>query len=143
MTSKTEVAATYMTWERNGEPFKEKDNYYIYVIHPKTGKEKKVRWYGEVNRFDTKKLFGFHKGYITIFKGVNKDNEDFFREECARLAMFFGWYLVSNEEFSKPLPEGVEPVKLYWEEITENNKLLDSNDIKRIVKQKINTIFYT
>ena len=142
--SNTEVAKTYLTWERVGEPFEEKGNYYIYVINPKNDKEKKVRWYGEApGAFTAKKLFGFDKGYITIFKGVNRDNEDYFRQSCARLAMFFGWYLVSSEEFSSPLPANVEPIKLYWEEITENDKLLDSNDIKRLVKQKIGNIFYT
>ena len=105
MASNTEVAKTYLTWERVGEPFEEKGNYYIYVINPKNDKEKKVRWYGEApGAFTAKKLFGFDKGYITIFKGVNKDNEDYFRQSCARLAMFFGWYLVSSEEFSSPLP---------------------------------------
>lgn len=144
MASKTEVAKTYLTWERAGSPFKEGENYYINVIHPKTGKEKKVRWYGEIpGAFTAKKLFGFDKGYITIFKGVNAENEEYFRKSCARLAMFFGWYLVSSEEFTEPLPENVEPVKLYWEDITENDKLLDSKDIKRLVKQKIGNIFYT
>lgn len=138
-----EVAKTYTNWERDGSPFREGDKNYVYVIHPKTGNKKKVRFYGEIELFDRRKLFGFDKGYITIFKGVNAENEEYFRLSCARLASFFGWYLVSTEEFNEPLPENVEPIKLYWEEITIDNKWKDSNEIKRIVKQKIDNIFFT
>ena len=38
------VAKTYVTWQFKGEPFKDK-YWYIIAINPKTGAEKKVRWY--------------------------------------------------------------------------------------------------
>lgn len=40
------VAKTYVNWQFKGEPFKDK-YWYIIAINPKTGAEKKVRWYND------------------------------------------------------------------------------------------------
>lgn len=110
-----EVAATYEKWERVGSPFFEDEKYYITVINPKTGKEKVVRWYGEV-RPDYKHLLGFDNGYITVFEGINKDNHEFFKESNARYAWFFGWYVVSTESIPDALPAGVVAHTLEWDD---------------------------
>ena len=132
-----EVAKTYEKWERIGEPFKENNKYYINVINPKTNELKKVRWYGEIfSLCDYKKLFGFDKGYITIFKGVDEKDQEYFKFVNTRYATFFGWYLVSTEELTEPLPEHIIPVKLAWEEISENDVMLPQDEIKKISKKK-------
>ena len=108
-----EVAATYENWERKGKPFSDDGiKYYIVVINPKTGKEKTVRWYGKIVP-DYKHSLGFDNGYITVFRGINAANRDFFAASNARYAWFFGWYIVSTEEVPT-LPQGVEAKQLWW-----------------------------
>ena len=72
------VAKTYVTWQFKGEPFKDK-YWYIIAINPKTGAEKKVRWYtdkehhemfvsagGKVEKTFKGKCFGFKDENDTI-----------------------------------------------------------------------------
>lgn len=114
-----EVAATYETWERKGQPFSDDGaKYYIIVVNPKTGKEKTVRWYGEVMP-DYKHILGFDNGYITVFRGINAANRDFFAASNARYAWFFGWYVVSTEEIPT-LPSGIEAKQLWWRDDFKN-----------------------
>lgn len=130
-----EIAATYQTWERIGKPFSEDGvKYYITVINPKTNKEKVVRWYGEIVP-DYKKLLGFDKDYITVFKGITKQNREYFARSNARYAWFFGWYVVSTEELP-PLPEGVEPMRLYWDD-----SFKDANVRKQATEKLIKKIY--
>lgn len=131
-----EVAATYQNWERNGKPFSEDGSkYYIRVINPKTNKEKIVRWYGEIIP-DYKKLLGFDKGYITVFKGITKENRDYFSKSNARYAWFFGWYIVSTESVPANLPVGVEAVRLNWQDT-----FTDANIRKQEVEKLIGDIY--
>ena len=39
------VAKTYCLWKMDGQPFKEKNAWYVNMLHPITGLPKKVRWY--------------------------------------------------------------------------------------------------
>ena len=125
------VAKTYKNWATFGEPFEENGRKYVVVIKP-DGAHKKVRWYTDVEyarmypeeketaavKYDLKKMLGFHKGYITIFKGDTYPVLEWFRaEKACRYHNFWGWYVVSNEEVPQPLPAGIEPIKLYWEDV--------------------------
>lgn len=60
------VAKTYATWEFLGEPFKDKYEY-IMVRNPKTGVEKKVRWYRD--QAHTELLQAAGNSVKPIFKG--------------------------------------------------------------------------
>lgn len=71
-----------------------------------------------------KEVLGFDEGYITIFKGSIAPVEDWFKESVCRFHVFFGWYLVSTETLTNPLPSGIEPVKLLWEDISISDNAL-------------------
>lgn len=98
--------------------------------------------YGSVSKtnsvesgFDQKKALGFDKGYITIFKGAVVKNEHFFEQSCARFHIAWGWYIVSTEEVPK-LPDGVTAVKLNWEDVAANDKMLKPiEEVKKICQK--------
>lgn len=95
--------------------------------------------YGSVSKtvsskteFNQKKALGFDKGYITIFKGAVVKNEHFFEQSCARFHIAWGWYIVSTEEVPE-LPDGVTAVKINWEDVAANDKMLKSiEEVKKI-----------
>lgn len=97
--------------------------------------------YGSVSKtnsvesgFDQKKALGFDKGYITIFKGAVAANEEFFNKSNARFHVAFGWYIVSTEEVPE-LPNGVTAVRLNWEDVAANDKMLKPiEEVKKICK---------
>ncbi len=70
------TAKTYSTYEFNGNPFLENGSYYINVIHPKTGAEKKVRWYTDKKHADLmpKSLFTSKKPMWELFGFKSKDD---------------------------------------------------------------------
>ena len=81
-----------------------------------------------------KKMLGFDKGYITIFKGAAAANEEFFSKSNARFHVAFGWYIVSMEEVPE-LPNGVTAVRLNWEDVAVNDKMLKPiEEVKKICK---------
>ena len=57
-----------------------------------------------------KYVLGFEKGYITIFRGVKEEHEEWFKQSICRFAKWWGWYVISTQEVPKDLPSGVEPV---------------------------------
>ena len=81
-----------------------------------------------------KKMLGFDKGYITIFKGAVGANEHFFEQSCARFHIAWGWYIISTEEVPE-LPNGVSAVKLNWEDVAADDKMLKPiEEVKKICK---------
>lgn len=89
---------------------------------------------GDIESYNQKKIFGFDKGYITIFKGAVAANEKFFSKSNARFCVAFGWYIVSTEEVPE-LPNGVTAVKLNWEDVAANDKMLKPiEEVKKICK---------
>ena len=106
------VAKSYQDWATYGEPFEENGKKYIVVITPK-GAHKKVRFYNETEyaklypeepKVECKRLqprkdvLGFSKGYITIFKGDTYPLLEWFQQSPCRYHMWWGWYLISDEE---------------------------------------------
>lgn len=98
--------------------------------------------YGSVSKtvsskteFNQKKALGFDKGYITIFKGAVVKNEHFFEQSCARFHIAWGWYIVSTEDVPE-LPDGVIAVKLPWEDVAANDKMLKPiEEVKKICQK--------
>lgn len=132
------VAKTYQTWEKLGEPFEENNRLYIMVLNPKTKTEKKVRYYpSKIDSSDfspnQKSILGFEKGFITIFKGDQETNNEFFKHSNARYAKWWGWYIVSTEEVPSPLPFGIEPVKLSWGVVAPTGSLLSDEKLAPII----------
>lgn len=125
------VAKSYQNMEQLTDPYRYNGRMYV-DIKTKAGATKRVRWYSDneyakmypEDKVDKAKdpyyrpqkyVLGFDKGYITIFKNVKPEHDEWFRLSICRFAKWWGWYVISTEEVPKDLPSGVEPVKLYWE----------------------------
>ena len=147
------VAKTYEKMELIGEPFRENGKMYIYVSAPKG--QKKVRWYSDaeykrmypgaevirdIMDFNAKHAFGFEEtGYITLYKGTNveewaNDDRSNIRYNCT-----FGFYTPGR--LSLPaLTEGIEPVRLMWEEVQAHDDRMKPHEVvQKIVGKKIGT----
>ena len=128
------VAKTYAKMELSGEPFKENGRMYVYVIAPKG--QKKVRWYSDaeyrkmypeaaiehnIMDFNAKHAFGFEEtGYITLYRGANV--EEWANEDRTNIYYncTFGFYTPGRLD-SPHLIEGIEPIKLMWEEVMDHD----------------------
>ena len=149
------VAKSYQSLEQVGSPYELNKKMYVDVIM-KSGVTKAVRWYTDAEyakmypeeKVDKTKdpyykpqkdVLGFQKGYITIFKGVNEDNEPWFGASICRFARHWGWYVISTEEVPADLPSGVEPVKLYWDPMGKKDGWLKDDAVVQAHVQ--NTLF--
>ena len=149
------VAKSFSKLKQFGEPFKENGKMYITVVTEK-GNPKIVRWYSEseyarmypevkVDRtkdpyYKSQKLvLGFEKGYITIFKGITPENEEWFeRNQYCRYARWWGWYVPSTVAVPVDYPKGVQEVKLTWEPMgNEEDWLKDEATVKKHVRNTL------
>ena len=142
------VAKSYQALKICGEPFNVNGRPYV-MVENLDGSTKRVRWYNEreyarmypnsepqIKQTKTaKEIFGFDKGYITIFKGDTYAAKDFFKYDCgARYANFWGWYIISTEEVPEELPEGIEAVQLTWDSVgNEDGSLKTESEIAAVV----------
>lgn len=127
------VAKSYQSLEVVGDVYTSSGRQYVQV-RTKNGTLKQVRWYTEKEYakmypdevkstshegdpyFKTQKeVLGFDKGYITIFKGNTFEDKEYFKLSSARYTRWWGWYFISTEELPSDIPEDVEPVRLDWE----------------------------
>ena len=150
------VAKSFDNYEVLSSPF-EKSNgkKYIKVRNPKTNTEREVRWYSnaeykklypdafvlEDTRVNHRKILGFgEKGYITIFKGIDNINEDWFKRcSVARYHTWWGWYIVSDDEVPDRIPSDVEPIILYWDSVKADEVQLKSKDeVERVIAALVN-----
>lgn len=140
------VAKTYQNWEIVSAISFENGKEYVHVKNPKNGRDKKVRvysnkeyekMYGETKEKlpSAQHALGFDNGYITIFKGDQKEeeNEDFFRNSNARWARWWGWYIVSTESIPEKLPFGIEPITLNWADVSRDGRLKTDTEVAAIV----------
>lgn len=135
------VAKSYQDLPKVGEVFISSGRQYINV-QLKSGKLKMVRVYSKAEYAKMypgeavttngipsylkgqKKALGFEKGYITIFKGDTYGNLGWFQKSIARYARMWGWYIVSTDEIPDDLPATVTPVRLNWEDVSDNGETL-------------------
>ena len=83
------------------------------------------------------KMLGFEKtGYIYILKGNQTLYDDYLRGSVARYHNIFKWYFVDGE-LPPDLPEGLEAVKLFKEDIMENDNKLRA---KGLIEKKVNEL---
>lgn len=137
------------------EPFQKNGRMYVEVKNSK-GMIKQVRWYTEAeyakmypeNKIDKTKdpyykpqkyVLGFEKGYITIFRGVTEEHEEWFKKSICNFTRWWGWSVPSTKEVPKDLPEGVEPVRLDWEPMDNGNEWLKEE--KEVVKYVQSVLF--
>ena len=147
------VAKTYTNWRRDAEPIIDNGKSYIMVYHPSTQKPKRVRWYTDVEYAkmynlptvevknvpvganpEQKRVLGFSKGYITIFKGDQIPHLEWFKKSVARYHKVWKWYVVSEDEVPADLPEGIEPIRLDWEMVSDNDIMKSNDAIAAIVE---------
>lgn len=154
------VAKSYEKYEIVGDPYEHDKRLYVQIKYPccrksscsKCGGQgyylKEVRWYDDgksliAASFDGRAAFGFgEEGYITLLKGSQKVLETFFQEVAPRQARYnllFFWYIPSHLPIPSNLPQGIEPIRLDWEEISVNNKIGDYDQIKEYVGDIIST----
>ena len=143
------VAKSYANCPIIKGPYMKNKREYV-VVATKNNPNKEVRWYSEEEYckmyglpfdygFNPKKAFGFDKGYITIFRGVKEEHEEWFKQSICRFARWWGWYVISTQEVPKDLPEGVEPVRLDWEPMDNGNEWLKEE--KEVVKYVQSVLF--
>lgn len=147
------VAKSYQGLEILCEPYELTKGRLYVRVRTKTGANKEVRWYNDAEyakmypeekkvevavKADRKTALGFANGYITIFKGDTYSYLDWFRSSEARYARPWGWYFISTAELPAELPAGLTPIKLTWEQVTDENGVLKFEDeIKEIVDNLI------
>ena len=141
------VAKTFQSFTILTEPFEENGKKYVTVRNPKTGKERKVRFYtekeyakmypketsvssGKVFK-NLKKVLGFDKGYVTVFKDAG-DEDEWCSKSIARWHGDWGWYIVSTDQLPQDCPH--ETKRLYWKDISvSDNELKPHDEIEQIV----------
>ena len=114
------VAQTYCLWKMDGEPFKENNTYYVYMLHPITKARKRVRFYTDKKHADlmpkTKandfgsfyKVFGFESdfGHILCIKKkdiTEAEEEQYFGTRNGwRFGTFYGGVWYAPEETDVP-----------------------------------------
>ena len=151
------TARSYDRYSLDGEPFKENGRMYVYVMMPKGNK--KVRWYTDAERaaqdrkagievkkndimdFNARHAFGFGDlGYITIYKTVSGDLLENFVEshlESFRYNLTFQYYTPSRISVPE-LPDGIEAVKLTWEEVQDyDTRMRPHEEITKLVNDLI------
>jgi hypothetical protein len=153
------VAKSYQNLKQISEPYEKNGRMYI-IVEMKSGKQKEVRWYNDneyakmypeerenkVSRakkndpyyLSQKEVLGFQKGYITIFKNTKPEHEEWFRQSICRHTRWWGWYVPSVEEIPADLPAGLEPVKLLWEPIgNEQDWLIEESKVLEYVAKTL------
>ena len=152
------VAKTFQgeNYELRGEPFSEGKKSYIIVYNKKTKKERKVRWYSEVEYAvlypNEAKLvvtqkprwevlgFGAKDGSITVFaaKKISKETEKWLEDSCARRNRFWDWHLPNGASVNG-IPEDIESVELKWSEVCDESgdNLMSEGELDKIIMKKI------
>ena len=151
------VAKSYAELPIIGDVFISSGRQYVNV-KLKSGKTKTVRFYTDAeyrkmypeikpvvaNPADPyyktqKEVLGFTKGYITIFKGDTYAEIDWFRASIARYTRWWGWYIISTEEVPADLPEGIQPIRLSWESVGQENGELKP---EHLIKEAVEALIY-
>ena len=144
------VAPSFQNFEFLCEPYEVSGKMYIRVRNPKTGTERQVRWYDEKKTSSVQKatepqhhdiyykpqkeVLGFTHGYVTIFKGDTYPHLEWFQLSIARYCRWWGWYIISTQDIPDDLPEGIEPIKLPWESVgNDDGKLKLEAEVKSAV----------
>ena len=138
------VAKTYQSFPMSGEPFEENKKWYVMV---KTTKgDKKVRWYSDAeykriypeatieNTFNARHAFGFRdSGYITLYKGNEEDVRAWAQGQWPPKAWYntiFGFYTPPHITSEIP-PENLQPIRLSWDEVKQDDIHMRSNETVR------------
>lgn len=142
------TAKSFQQLKMLSKPYEKNGKMYV-KVQGKT-KEREVRWYSDT---EYKKLYpteaieedssylkealGFNKEYITLYKNSDESNDYFRRTAACRYHTYWGWYTPSTEEIPNTLPTNVTPVKLYWKDISNKDKIKTEAKVRKAVEEKI------
>lgn len=142
------VAKSYQDLEQVSDIYSVNGRNYV-KVRMKNGSIKQVRAYSEseYHKYNPevkiiqkpkspKMIYGFgDEGFIWVFKGDTYSAIDWFRLQPTKFARMFGWYLASSEPMPDPLPAGITPVKLHWEDVCDEDEfyLKDEKEIRKFV----------
>ena len=140
------VAKSYQNLEQIGEPYTLNNRKYV-KVRTKSGTLKQVRFYTEkeylkmypgekietenkiIRLKQQKEVLGFgDEGFITIFKGNTYEDKEYFKESKARYTRMWGWYFISTDVIPDDLPEDVEPIRLPWNLVGNEDGTLKNED---------------
>ena len=142
------VAKSYQNLEQVTDIYSLNGKNYV-KVRMKNGSIKQVRAYSEAeyNKYNPevkiiqpaksqRYIFGFgDAGYIWIFKGDTYSALDWFKFQPTKYSRMLGWYLNSDTEMPDPLPIGVTPVKLYWDDVCDETgeHFKDEDEVRAFV----------
>lgn len=140
------VAKSYQGLEQIGEPYTLNNRKYV-KVRTKSGTLKQVRFYTEkeylkmypgekietedkiIRLKQQKEVLGFgDEGFITIFKGNTYEDKEYFKESKARYTRMWGWYFISTDVIPDDLPEDIEPIRLPWDLVGNEDGTLKNED---------------
>lgn len=144
------VAKSYEGLEQICPPYTMNGREYV-KVRMKNGQIKQVRAYSEAEyrkynpeviivkpAKSRRDVLGFgEQGFIWLFKGETFENLDWFHDSPCRYARTWGWYLPSNVEMPDPLPANITPVKLEWDEVSFEDRLISEDQIKAVADAKL------
>lgn len=149
------VAKSFQNLEIVKEPYEVNGKMFVQV-RTQAGTVRTVRWYSEEeyvkynsastsapktyggrarfasNKTEKDALRFSQCGYLTIFRGDTYSCKDWFKEHGARYNKAWGWAFPGDAPAD--LPEGVEPVRLDWEKVgNEDGSLKLESEVKEAV----------
>ena len=86
-----------------------------------------------------KEKLGFTGDYITICKGQTFPFKDWLKEKGARYNPKWNWYFPADVEVPEDMPADIQPIKLYWNQVSANGTDLNNDDV---IKEFLDTILY-
>lgn len=144
------VAKTYSNWEIKSKPYLENNRYYIDIMSGT--RTRTVRWYNDLEYArmyheeiptaarPVKNLLGFEKGYITLIYGDVDIYQDYLKSNPAcYFNRVFGWFVHSENEVPRDLPEGLKTKVLDWEDVGDDRteRLIPEEEVLKVVHDVI------
>lgn len=145
------VAKSYQNLEQVSEIYAINGKNYV-KVRMNNGSIKQVRAYSEseYRRYNPeikiiqparsmRDVYGFGtEGYIWIFKGNTYASKDWFKSQGAKYNKNWGWAFPSDKPLPEPMPVDIEPVKLLWDKVSdENGSFIPEKEIKEYVDSLI------
>lgn len=145
------LAPSFAEFERLSEPFFENGKYYMNVRNPRTGTERKARWYSDAEYAKTygrklslddgfdglKHARGFDNGPILVIRGNCANDEEWLQASNARYAVGIGWYIVSTDTLPQDAPKHFKYLLLGWKEaIIDERHMKKPNDLNALLTEK-------
>lgn len=146
------VAPSFKDFIRLTEPFYENGKNYIRVRNPKTGTERKVRWYSDSEYAkaygkteatlgsgfrNLKEARGFSKGPILVIRGNKPSDESYLEQSIARYAVGIGWHFVSTDSIPDRRPPHFKYLLLGWKEASiDETHMKEPKELAAILDRK-------